>query len=404
MSQRHFVFLRTMPSSFFPRLGKKIEEEGYIVSRINFCLGDWLFWQGPNSYSYREKYKDWPKFILQYIMFNKVTDIILGGEYRNYHKEAIVIAKTQGIRIWVTDFGYLRPDWITLEEGVMGGSLGFPSDPATIIEEASKLPEIDLAPRFRESTWNMIIKELIYNFSNVFFNWLSYPNYRSSGLQEPYHVFVIARAMRILRSHQRNRKSNLILQKIQSKGLGYFLVPMQLEFDYQLLENSPFSGFTEVIEMILGSFSLHSRDTDIILFKSHPSEPYFKKWGEVIPLIAQRFGVQDRVIFLDGGNLEDMIMGANGVVTVNSTSGLKSLQLGCPVKVLGKAIYDVCGLTSQTNLDEFWKTYHVINRNLLDAFVRLLANTVLIRGVLFKEPGITSAINHGLVRLFKTKG
>ena len=42
------------------------------------------------------------------------------------------------------------------------------------------------------------------------------------------------------------------------------------------------------------------------------------------------------------------------VVTVNSTVGTLALACGLPVIALGKAVYDIAGLTFQGELDEFW--------------------------------------------------
>lgn len=43
--------------------------------------------------------------------------------------------------------------------------------------------------------------------------------------------------------------------------------------------------------------------------------------------------------------MEETPLHQAGMVTVNSTSGVRAIQLGCPVTVLGEAIYNVDGLT-----------------------------------------------------------
>jgi capsular polysaccharide export protein len=61
-----------------------------------------------------------------------VTHVLLLGENRRYHRQAVDIALALGIQVVVNDFGYIRPDWITFERnGMSGGSL-FPRDPAAI--------------------------------------------------------------------------------------------------------------------------------------------------------------------------------------------------------------------------------------------------------------------------------
>ena len=60
----------------------------------------------------------------------RITDLVLLGEQRPYHKVAIAAAKARGIAVTVTDYGYLRPDWIVLERDGMGAESRFPRDPA----------------------------------------------------------------------------------------------------------------------------------------------------------------------------------------------------------------------------------------------------------------------------------
>ena len=56
---------------------------------------------------------------------------------------AIEAAKARGVAVIVTDYGYLRPDWITLERDGMGGNSLFPRDPAEIrrLAKGLSLPE-----------------------------------------------------------------------------------------------------------------------------------------------------------------------------------------------------------------------------------------------------------------------
>ena len=49
-----------------------------------------------------------------------ITDLVLLGEQRPYHRPAIALARARGIAVAVTDFGYLRPDWVVLERDGMG--------------------------------------------------------------------------------------------------------------------------------------------------------------------------------------------------------------------------------------------------------------------------------------------
>ena len=94
-----------------------------------------------------------------------------------------------------------------------------------------------------------------------------------------------------------------------------------------------------------------------------------------------------------------MLAPAAGVVTVNSTAGLQSLREGKPVITLGKALYDMPGLTFRHGLDRFWTEATPPDPALVDAPRRVLAAHCLIRGGFFSAAGITEAVGHAVARL-----
>jgi capsular polysaccharide export protein len=106
-----------------------------------------------------------------------------------------------------------------------------------------------------------------------------------------------------------------------------------------------------------------------------------------------KYGIDDRVYFIDGGvSLDKLLKNCSGLVTVNSTSGLRSLQLGCPVKSLSSAIYSMPGLTFQGDLDDFWEKPIKPDQNNVAAFVNVIASKLHIRGLFFNEPGMSGGI------------
>jgi len=57
----------------------------------------------------------------------------------------------------------------------------------------------------------------------------------------------------------------------------------------------------------------------------------------------------------EGGIPIELLSNAAGIVTINSTVGTTGLYNRVPVKVLGNAVFDIPGLTSQQPLDAFWQ-------------------------------------------------
>lgn len=391
MSTKHFVFLQGMPSPFFKRLGEALAVKKHKITRINLCVGDWLFWSGPDCISYRGSYGDWPQFIGTLFDQQAVTDVVLLGEQRRYHKEAVQLAQERGIRVTVNDFGYLRPDWITLERDGMGGNSRFPRDPEEIHRRSANLPVAQLAQQYRDSPRAMMRADLLYNFSNLFLGVL-FPHYRRTDRRPHTLIYTLTSAKQLVLMKWRQKANYRKIEEIlQDKG-GYFLLPLQLDHDFQIVAYSPFKGMSEVIRLAIESFSRFAKIPQRLVIKVHPWDAGLVNWEKIIQQIAREFSVDDRVDYLDGGSLDGLLKHAQGMITVNSTAGLHALQSGCSVKVLGQAVYDVPGLTFQGTLNAFWSQHVRPDAALLNAFVNLMASSIQLRGVFFSEPGCSLAV------------
>jgi capsular polysaccharide export protein len=65
--------------------------------------------------------------------------------------------------------------------------------------------------------------------------------------------------------------------------------------------------------------------------------------------------MKDRVFFIRTANIPDIFNNVDGVVTINSTVGLKALFHEVPVFCLGNSIYIKKGLAESKNLQYFIK-------------------------------------------------
>jgi capsular polysaccharide export protein len=115
--------------------------------------------------------------------------------------------------------------------------------------------------------------------------------------------------------------------------------------------------------------------------------------------LAVELGIAERLTIIDGGDLGKLLARRPAVVTVNSTVGTLALACGLPVVALGKAVYDIPGLTFQGELHEFWVAPTPPDAALFDAFRRVLASRCLIPGSFFNEAGLTLAVNAAVERL-----
>lgn len=393
--RRTFLFLQGPSSPFFARIAEGLETIGHATWRINLCVGDQLFWRRPGATNYRGRLADWPDFIAGFLDRHGITDLILLGEQRDHHKLAIAAAQVRGIRVVVTDFGYLRPDWIILERDGMSAHSRFPRDPAAILELAADCPKAELTRIYEDSFWGMALSEMAYHLASHFLAFL-FPHYRSFKVENPILAY-LGTGWRLLTGRPRGRGAAAVLAGL--RGEPCYLFPLQMENDFQIRAYSPYPDMTTPIAQVIASFAGHAEPGTHLLVKVHPWDPGLKNWRRLVERLARQHGVADRVHYIDGGSLYAMIRHSRGMVTINSTSGLQALTMDVPVIALGEAVFNIPGLTFQGSLDAFWRQAEPPDRRLRDACLDALAACLQVRGVFYREPGLGAAVREAVARL-----
>lgn len=395
---RRFLFLQGPITPFFKLIADKLETQGHSCFRINLCFGDWLFWRGRGSTEFRGRQQQWPAFIEQYIDQHGITDIILLGEQRYYHKVAIEIAQRRSIQVVTTDFGYLRPDWITFERNGMSANSDFPKQAAAILAMAEGLPAADFSQRYYDSFLCQVIWDMQYHLLSSFLRVL-YPGYRSHQIHHPVWVY-LGTGLRLLKLKLfASRKSQQLIQGLVSTGRRYMVLPMQMQNDFQIRAYSKYDNLEQAIEEVIGSFAENAPADMQLIIKLHPLDPGLMSWRRICDAIAAKYDCAQRVIYLDGGNLATLLEHCEGVVTINSTVGIWSLRLAKPTFVLGQAVFDIAGLVHPGELAGFWAAPQTPNRELNDAFLRAMAAAIHIRGVYYSQPGLANAVDQAVARL-----
>ncbi|RKP47727.1 capsule biosynthesis protein [Pararobbsia silviterrae] len=397
MAKQCFLFLQGPISTFFRKLGDALSAEGHRVVRVNLCAGDALLWRGRGAIAYRGSAARWPAFIEDLMDREQVTDLVLLAEQRPFHRVAIAAATKRNIRVTATDFGYLRPDWITLEPDGLSALSRFPRTPQAIHHLAQAVPAADLRAVFTDS----FPKQAALEVTHAILSWLlafRYPGFRSHQIHHPVLNY-LATGWRLLMRGRRGAHADHEIAALKAGTHPWFVFPMQMEVDYSLRAYSTYPNGVAALETVIGSFARHAPADAVLVTKLHPLDPGVRRWHRIIARIAQTHGVADRVRFLDGGALDRLLDGARGVVTVNSTVGVWSIRAGIPTMALGAAIFDVRGLAWDGALDAFWRHATPPDPTLVDAFVRALAGTIQMRGVYYRDPGLTAAVKEAAKRL-----
>ena len=393
---RRYLMLMGPSSPLWRELALALEADGAKVVKVCFSLGDWLYWRR-KAVHFRGWLSRWPAFLDRLIAKEGITDILYYADRNPYHVAAGELARARGLVAIAFENGYLRPDWITVERGGMGVYSHFPNDPAAIRAAAASLPEPDMTPRYRHGFWTEMVHEETYQLRT--YSWrVFYPFYRSGKYYDPLFELLVS-LPKLAGGRAREAKAVQVVQRLCEGAAPFFVVALQLQGDYQIRANSPFTHIGEMIERVIASFARKAAPEARLVFKQHPHDNGWENWPKRIAANAARHGVADRVDFIDGGNLNSLFEKARGCVIINSTVGLAALQAGCPTKVLGIAIYDLAGMTHQGDLDGFWQAPQPVDASLVAAFIRLLAATIQIRGSFYDPAGRQAAIAEAVARL-----
>ncbi|MEI2298064.1 capsule biosynthesis protein [Ensifer sp. MJa1] len=383
--RRVFLFLQGPSSPIFRKVANRLEAYGHRCLRINLNVGDQIFWRRRGAFNYRGKPADWPAYLSAFIARHGVTDMLLLGEERPYHQAATAVARLNGVEVAVIEMGYLRPDWLTLERDGMSSNSHFPDDPQQILAAAASLQEPDWRKHYSQTFLADASYDLLYNLPNVFL-WFLFPHYRRHAIFHPLAEYA-GWIRRLASEKRRAAEAEATVALLFSAGAPYFVYPLQLETDFQLRAHSPYFSQKDAIDEVLTSFAAFAPPEACLVFKVHPLDNDLIPWCKFIEKKAAVLGLDKRVLYLDGGNLDHLGAASAGMVTVNSTAGLHALKQGRPVKVLGTAVFDIAGLTDQRPLDDFWQAPQSPDPNLGVAMFRLLAASIQVRGNLYSRAG-----------------
>ncbi|WP_305989273.1 capsule biosynthesis protein [Roseibium sp. MMSF_3544] len=387
---KKFLFLQSHPSLFGRQVIKYLRESDVDCSIINLSLSDWGYRIGLRADNYWGTLANWPDYLRTYLKKKQITDLVYYADQRPYHRIAYKISRELKINTFSYEFGYLRPDWITLERGAMGPFSHFPNKPALIRKLASDLDQNLPGEHYPYTFFSEAFNEVAYNFVPALFP-VFFPFYQRDRYYHPFRDYP-SYIPRLLTTRFRETNARLTIQDLKRRKASYFVVPMQMQNDYQVRNHAGYLHLSEMVEEIISSFVRSSPTDQHLVFKVHPLDNSIEQWPKVIRQTAERYQCQSRVIVIDGGNLVELFRHSKGVVLLNSTSGLQALQQGIPVKVLGISVYDVDGMTCQNPLDQFWKKPTPPDRPLVNDFVRLLAASIQVKGNFFSARGRRVAV------------
>ncbi|WP_322895143.1 MULTISPECIES: capsular biosynthesis protein [unclassified Yoonia] len=354
-NQRRFLFLQGPHGPFFHQLAGMLRHAGCDVWRVGFNAGDAAFWWFDRGYlPFRDGPADWPAALANILQDKQITDLVLYGDTRPIHAEAIRQARAAGLRIHVFEEGYLRPYWVTYERGGSNGNSQLMDLSVPLMQDCLTQPGDDLPtpPAHWGDMRQHIFYGALYHWFVMFMNW-RYPQF------QPHRALPILReaqlySLRLLMLPFHALSRAYATARIRMRGHPYHLALLQLEHDSSFQSHSPFKDMRDFIEVVTAGFGRGAQPGDHLVFKAHPLENGRHKLRHVIRQIAKEHGLSDRVHYVRGGKLARLLDGARSAVTVNSTAGQQVLWRGIPLRIFGTSVYSKPEFVSNQPLSAFF--------------------------------------------------
>jgi capsular polysaccharide export protein len=392
-----FLLLQGTASPFFAELARSLQGRGHAVQKVNYCGGDVAYSIDGIQHVFDRPVEELTRWYESLLDEAKVTDIVMFGDCRPVHQPVHALAEARGVRVRVFEEGYVRPNWITLEHyGVNGRSL-LSREPDRLLRNPEHIPPVPVSLATGYDLRVRAFHDIRYRLANALLAW-RFPHYKShrprNGLVE-YAGLAIGMA----KAKSRERNANDVIARLVSGKHHYYVVPLQLNSDAQVVHHSRFAGVLEFATEVLKTFALNAPQDSLIVFKMHPLDTGLVDYRSSLRNLAFELGIEDRVLYVQAGHLPTLLEHSAGVVVINSTVGLSALHHGKPLVVLGTAVYDMEGMTWQGTLDDFWHEGTAPDRALYQKFLEYIVHHTQINGDFYTRTGIKMAVAGAVARL-----
>ncbi|HKL55982.1 MAG: capsule biosynthesis protein [Roseovarius sp.] len=388
-SDRTFLFLQGPHGPFFHKLAAMLRRTGARVWRVGFNSGDRAFWGDRASYiPYLGTIDDWAETFRSLLSEKSVTDLVLYGDTRPIHAEAVAIARAAGLRIHVFEEGYLRPYWVTYERGGSNGHSRLMSLDVDDMRAALERCDMD-APPLPPASWGdtrqHVFYGALYHGFVLFLNrrYRHFRPHRALSVGQEFSLYL----RRLLLMPFQAIERRIATLRVTHGGFPYHLALLQLEHDSAFQAHSPFSTMGEFLETVITGFASGAPRHHHLVIKAHPLEDGRAPIRQDVRRLARAHDIADRVHFVRGGKLARLLDEARSAVTVNSTAAQQVLWRGIPLKTFGAAVYDKPEFVSSKSLTDFFAGAERPDRRAYADYRRFLLETSQVAGGFYSSRG-----------------
>ena len=264
---------------FFSRIAEDLSQRGFTVHKINFNGGDKLFYKQSNAVDYVGNPEDWADYLKAFIKKKHISRIYVFGDCRYYHREARKLARLLAVDFFVFEEGYIRPNFLTLERDGVNGFSTLMNQPALVGVRAQEANDEQSSGRF------------VFLLSAVFamMYYMASSFYKSRFPHYIHHrpVSCLSEGMKWIRSGYKklvHLNSGKRVIKVLDKRFQnqYFLCPLQVHCDMQVVEHSEFESIEQFICEVISSFAKHAPGDHALVFKHHPLDRGYTNYSALI--------------------------------------------------------------------------------------------------------------------------
>ena len=402
---RVFLFLQGPHGPFFTDLAAHLAETGARSWRVAFNAGDVARWRDTDTLlRFTRPAKEWSDTCAAWITKTGATDLVLYGDTRRHHAEAVKIARARGLTIHIFEEGYLRPYWATYERDGSNGNSQLMD--ITLADMASALTESAEHPLLPPDLWGDLRHHMLHGALyhwHVLFRNAAFPHYQPHRDETVAREFAL-HLLRLLRRPRHMVQRWWTTRSIRKGGWPYHVVLLQLEHDASFRAFSPFTSQTQFIDLVIEGFAESAPSHHRLVFKAHPLEDGRAPIAGAIRNAATKHGVRDRVTFVRGGKLAFLLDAAKSVVTVNSTAAHQALWRGLPVRSFGTSVYDKPGLVSHQSLRDFFAAPTAPDAQFYASYRQFLLETSQLPGGFYSAKGRSQLLRSVVDRMLSQDG
>ena len=354
MADRRFLFLQGPHGPFFAALAAMLRAAGAEVWRVGFNAGDRAFWRGAQGFlAYRGPPEAWAEEVARLMDELAITDLVLYGDTRPVHAQAVAEARARDLTVHVFEEGYLRPFWVTYERGGTNGNSRLME--LSVPEMRQALEQSDLDVPQPPARWGDMRGHILYG---ALYHWFvlfwsrGYGGRRHRELPVSLEAWLYTRRLLLMPLIAVERA--IETARIRLAGWPYHLALLQLEHDASFRAHGPFDSQEEFLGAVLDGFAKGAARHHHLVVKAHPLENGRAPLRRLIRAMARERGLGGRVHYVAGGKLAQLLDGARTAVTVNSTAAQQVLWRGIPLKAFGRAVYGKPEFASPQPLHAFF--------------------------------------------------